>query len=296
MTARADGESQLSDGQWEDLVRRIERGRCTPFLGAGVAAGILPLGGDVAETLSERYGYPYGKSRDLTRVAQYLAVERDPMFVKEKLVQLVEGAKLPERRERPDEPHHLLARLPLPVYLTTNYDDLMMQALAARRKDPLSDVCRWTEYIPAATSVLDLARNPPYVPSPANPLVFHLHGRADVVESLVVTEDDYLEFLGNVSESNGVIPQRVKGALTDAALLFIGYQLADWNFRVILRGLARPGYSNYAVMPPPGAGERTEKIQNFLTRYYGNLNVRVYWGTAQEFLRELFERAGGSFD
>jgi hypothetical protein len=289
--------SQLSAGEWEDLIRRIEAGRCTPFLGAGVAAGVLPLGGDVAERLSEEYGYPFGKSRDLIRVSQYLAIDRDPMFVKEKMADIVKGAKLPDRKEHADEPHRLLARLPLPVYLTTNYDDLMLQALAERRKDPMRDMCRWTEYVSNVPSVFDVARNPSHSPTAASPLVFHLHGHAGVVESLVVTEDDYLEFLGNILEKKELIPPRVTQSLSGTSLLFIGYQLADWNFRVILRGLARPGFTNYAVMPPPGgSGETTEKVQKFLTRYYGNLKIRMYWGTAQEFLRELFARAGGSFD
>jgi hypothetical protein len=295
MASQRDGESQLNDGEWEDLVRRIGEGNCTPFLGAGVAAGILPLGAAVAETLSEQYDYPYGKSRDLTRVAQYLAIERDPMFVKEKIAQMVGGATLPDRRERPDEPHHLLARLPLPVYLTTNYDDLMAQALVARRRDPVRDLCRWSENVSGVPSAFD-RDNPPYTPTPANPLVFHLHGRAEVVPSLVVTEDDYLEFLSNISGKKELIPPRVVAALAGTALLFIGYQLADWNFRVILRGLARPGYTNYAVMPPPEGGETAEKARNFLTKYYGSLKIRMYWGTAQEFLSELFDRAGGRLD
>jgi len=40
-----------------------------------------------------------------------------------------------------DEPHLLLAQMPFPVYITTNYDDFMYQALKtpAVRKDPEVD-------------------------------------------------------------------------------------------------------------------------------------------------------------
>jgi hypothetical protein len=286
-----------TEDDWKFLLGRIGDGRCTPFLGAGVAHGILPLGGELAERLSQEYDYPLGKSTDLIRVAQYVAINSDPMHVKEKLSEMVEGVKLPARKDPEDEPHRLLAKLPLPIYLTTNYDDLMLQALRERRKDPVRDLCRWTEYISEVPSVFDAAHDPPYKPSVANPLVFHLHGHAGVVESLVVTEDDYLEFLGNISQDKKLIPSRVAQSLAATSLLFIGYQLADWNFRVILRGLARRGYTNYAVMPPPGGpDEAKEKMLKFLTRYYGNLNIRMYWGTAKEFLSELFAHAGNSFD
>ena len=38
-----------------------------------------------------------------------------------------------------------------------------------------------------------------FVPTPANPLVYHLHGHLEMPQSLVLTEDDYLEFLVRIS-------------------------------------------------------------------------------------------------
>ena len=298
MASQLNGGSQLSDGEWSDLVRRIGDGRCTPFLGAGAAAGVLPLGAKLAKTLAAEFGYPFDESADdLIRVSQYVALKRDPMFVKERLAETFGRARLPERGAVPDEPHRLLAKLPLPIYITTNYDDLMLQALAARPKRPERELCRWSEAIPEdPTSVFGEARNPPYAPHPATPLVFHLHGHAGVTESLVVTEDDYLEFLYNLCEDKTIIPAPVARALAGTVLLFIGYRVADWNFRVILRGLARVGFKNIAVMPAPGGEEKKQKAQEYLARYYGRLDIRVYWGTAAEFLRELLDHAGDEFD
>lgn len=289
--------SQFTEDEWRTLVARIGEGRCTPFLGAGVAYGTLPLGGEVAETLAREYGYPFSKSADdLIRVSQYVALNHDPMYVKQKLADTFKRARLPEREEVRDEPHRMLARLPLPIYITTNYDDLMVQALIARRKKPERDLCRWSESIPdSPPSVFEEGRTPPFEPHPATPLVFHLHGHADVVESIVVTEDDYLEFLFNLSANKKLLPPPVARALAGTVLLFIGYRVADWNFRVILRGLARAGFGNILVMPAPD-DEKKEKVQTYLARYYGKLDVRVYWGTAAEFLRELMGYADDSFN
>ena len=33
----------LSEEDWEILLRRIDKGKCTPFLGAGACYGVLPL-------------------------------------------------------------------------------------------------------------------------------------------------------------------------------------------------------------------------------------------------------------
>jgi hypothetical protein len=74
------GGSGWSADTWSLLLRRIQSGKCTPFLGAGACYGTLPLGADIARGCSERYGYPLEDSHDLARVAQFLAVREDSMF------------------------------------------------------------------------------------------------------------------------------------------------------------------------------------------------------------------------
>jgi len=78
-----------------------------------------------------------------------------------------------------------------------------------------------------------------YEPDPFNPVVFHLHGSDENEDSLVLTEDDYLDFLVNMSRNERMLPPRIERALTEASLLFIGYRLRDVNFRVIYRGLVQ---------------------------------------------------------
>src|SRR6185295_4920147 len=85
---------------------------------------------------------------------------------------------------------------------------------------------------------------------------------------------------------------------TNTLVLFIGYGLADWNFRVLLQGLSRfmekgLGRQHIAVMLPPGKGNsevEKQKIQKYLTAYYQNIDVKVFWGTVQEFCDELGRR------
>ncbi len=294
--------NMLEDIPWESLLRRIERGRCTPFLGAGVNYGILPLGSEIANNLAESYHYPLEDCLDLARVTQFLAVTKDPMFPKEEVQILLEESleqwektvTLSDFFKTPDQPLGVLADLPIPIYMTTNYDDLMIKALKNYQKDPKRELCRWNRFVKNIPSVFD--SESAFEPTAANPVVFHLHGHNDVPESLVLTEDDYLDFLVNVSRQEDLLPPRIQQALAGTSLLFLGYRLADWDFRVLFRGIVSSmegslRRESVAVQLPPEEmdSEQQKAQQEYLTRYFSNIDVKIYWGTARQFAAELRE-------
>src|SRR6266478_4322713 len=110
----------MTDDDWKLLIGRIERGKCTPFLGAGASADALPLGSAVAEQWAKDHGYPLWDPADLPRVAQYLAVlADDAMSPKEQIQELFQRIAITPDFTRDDEPYRILADLPLPIYLTT---------------------------------------------------------------------------------------------------------------------------------------------------------------------------------
>jgi hypothetical protein len=287
---------ELSEAiDWRRLVRRIERGKCTPFLGAGASAGALPVGSVVARRWAKQLGYPLPDSHDLSRVAQYVAiVSGDAMAPKEEIQEWFEDVSPPDFADR-EEPYVVLASLPLPVYVTTNYDDFMMQALLAAGKQPVQEICRWTDRpsVLARASVFD--RPEGFEPTPEQPVVFHLHGILELPESLVLTEDDYVDFLVQIADVD-VVPARIREALADSMLLFLGYRLADWNFRVLYRGLvekidASGRRSNVTVQLHPDGAPAGAAIQ-YLERYYGAMSVRVFWGDLRAFTAKLGQEWG----
>ena len=85
---------------------------------------------------------------------------------------------------------------------------------------------------------------------------------------------------------------RIQEALTRSTCVFIGYRLADWNFRVLFQGLRAYSMTgaSIAVLKPPGDDELARRQRDYLDRYYANMNLKVYWGTAREFAAELRER------
>ncbi len=122
--------------------------------------------------------YPMQDVHNLARIAQYFLVEqKDPIqarakyieFLKALLLTLTQDDKdygslvrefktqtqelrfseivrqLDYPRFPPDteDPFRLLARLPLPIYITTSYYDFMERALDAEGKSPQTQVCLW---------------------------------------------------------------------------------------------------------------------------------------------------------
>jgi len=288
---------KLEEKDWKTLLGRIKDGKCTPFLGAGVNHGVLALGSEIAQKLVEKYGCPFEDSSDLARVTQVLAISRDAMFPKEEVLKLLKeqleqwqkNVEVADFFKSPDQPLSIMADLPLPIFMTTNYDNLIVKALKARQKDPRRELCRWNKYVKEKPSVFDSASG--FEPTPANPIVFHLHGHDEVPESLVLTEDDYIDFLVNISRQPDLLPSRIQEAMTGASLLFIGYRLADLDFRVLFRGLVESlegGLRRFsvAVQLPPEDLEQ----QKYWVDYFDRMDVKVYWGKANNFMAELRDR------
>jgi hypothetical protein len=291
----------LTDEDWEELLYAIKDKKCTPFIGAGASSLWLPLGTEIARDWAGKHGYPLGDSHQLARIAQYLAIKEDnDMYPKNILSRVLKEKRPPDFRleEHRNTPYAVLADLNLPVYITTNYDHFMETALKSKGKDPVSEFCRWNKLGEAGGIISIFDRENQYMPTSARPLVYHLHGIIDKPQSMVLTEDDYIDFIVNLSSNNDIIPPAIRRLMATSSLLFIGYSLEDINFRTIFRGIvdylgARYQLASMAVLlTPSGVIEsKQNEAQKYLERYTRKMfNVRVYWGTANEFSSELRKR------
>lgn len=289
------------DRVWDRLVRQLRNGDCTPFLGAGACAGTLPLGAQLAREWADRYGYPFDDVTNLAAVMQHAGIlEEDLVNVKDDVARSLARMGEPDFRD-PAEPHSLLARLPIRVYLTTNYDDFMTRALKRSRKNPVTVVCPWYH---GADNDPHTRLPDAYEPHVERPLVYHLHGSLRDAGSMVLTEEDYVEFLVNIGKDISddgprLLPPQVQLAMTRQPLLFLGYSLQDWSFRVMFHGLRRAvpvvrerRHISVQLTPERGmssAGAQ-QRAANYLDRYFARLNIKVYWGSTQDFCAELGRR------
>ena len=321
--------------KWPALIRNIKRGRCTPILGPGLTDSLIGSRREIARRWAETYSFPLAihDRDDLPQVAQYLAVHQDEMFPRDELGEylkreilrryrdvlpdnlrgvdpddlgdtpldgLISAAGAWRRQQDAVEPHRVLAQLPLPVYITTNPGTLLSDALVAKGKRPRVELCCWNEYVERSPSIYD--DEPDYRPSVERPLVYHLYGRIQDPDSLVLTEDDYFDFLIGVTRNRDLIPPRVNRALTDSALLFLGFHMNDWNFRVLFRsiiskegGSRRARYAHVAVQIDPEEGRILEpaRARRYLESYFQDADISIYWGTVEGFVRELHEHWEG---
>ena len=219
------------------------------------------------------------------------------------------------RKGDPTEPHQFLASLPFDIYVTTNHDNLLAKSLINARipegethKSPVIELCQWNNNISNFPS--SDQRKEGYLPDVGHPLVYHLFGRIskqermqgnydDLLQSVVLTEDDYFDFLIGTTKNNTQIPAEVRAALAKRTLMFIGFRLDDWNFRVLFRILMNlegrllgsKSQAHVAVQIDP-EGERVqypERARRYLEESFLSANIHLFWGSTEDFIRKLYE-------
>ena len=310
--------------KWPLVLQRIHGqgalDRCTPILGAGVLDELIGSARELARTWAQTYRFPMAPANqeDLRSVAQYLTVHQDRLFPygafltylsdeiterygsdfppnphedsQEQLDQLIASVAAAIWQQNPNELHLVLAKLPFEVYITANPANLLALALKEVGKKPRVEVCPWNDRIEQPEEEIKQQ------PSVEEPLVFHLFGQLRNPHSLVLTEDDHLDYLIGVTKNKKIIPSAIGRAQTDSTLIFLGFQIDDWSFRVLLRSILqhsgssrRDAYDHVAVqiVPEDGLLLETERARQYLEKYFGKENINIYWGSSQEFIEEL---------
>lgn len=200
-----------------------------------------------------------------------------------------------------DDPFLILADLPLPIYLTTCHHNFVEVALQRAGKTPRPEICRWQRSLEGWPSVFEtnsrLELGKLYQPTPQEPLVYHLHGLDERPDSLVLTEDDYLQFLIAMArdkndQAKDPVPVRVRQAIADSALLLLGYDLSGWAFRSLFWGLIKetvPRTGVFTIQLQPTAVQK-KYFEDYLKR---EASFEPYWGDIRQYTRELYQKWNG---
>ena len=130
-----------------------------------------------------------------------------------------------------------------------------------------------------------------------NPLVYHLFGTFKDPASLVLTEDDYYDYLVNTAQPAGLIPDEVTQAQMNSLLLILGFEMDDWNFRVLLRSITsrtgtRRKYPHVAVQMNPEEGRMRDldRARTYLEKYFSEKDkINLYWGGVEDFMQALHD-------
>jgi len=301
---------KLTDVYWENLLDAIDRKNCIPFIGSSALEffnqvddnAFLTID-ELAKEWAEKYDYPFEAPYELPKVAQYVAINElgNEMEAKQNVSTRFRRMKPPNflSNKFNKSPHAILAELNLPIYITTNYDFFMEEALKSQEKKPVSGLCRWNDEL--KNSIEERTEQDQYRPTKDEPLVFHFHGCIDYPESLVLTERDHFEFViyTNKESEKDMIPTFLRKALPTSTLLFIGYRLDDINFRSIFQGAlsfmssVRKRRNSIAVIQIPVENDsvKKEKVTKYLDRYTKEMfEIVIYWGEPNDFIEELQTR------
>ena len=221
----------------DEIAESVKERHCILFLGAGVHAasrgvGVRVPGRASADRRRAQQGargrlrpadrFPDEDPSNLQRVALFFEIARS----RHQLVEAVRNAVQVDKR--PSPVLRALAELDFPVVITTNYDQLFENALAAAGKQP-----RVAVYTPNS-------RPPPTTATHReSPIIFKIHGDIARPETVVITDEDYIQFVLRMSnkEPYDPVPLTLKFYLTGWNTLFVGYSLLDYNLRLLFKTL-----------------------------------------------------------
>ncbi|MFE9928906.1 SIR2 family protein [Streptomyces sp. NPDC005533] len=195
-----------------ELAEQFGRGNGVLFVGAGLSkgAGLPDWQGLVHGLADEIPGCP--PDADHRDIAAYYELE----FGRNRLVQRIRD-QLDTLHLQPTPVHHAAAALPVPLVVTTNFDDLLEQTYRADRK-PYSTV---TRAVDAGFWSSDRVQ------------IVKIHGDLAIPESIVITSSDY----EGITTDRPSLVRLLSSTLQTRTVLFIGYSVTDPDLRTLLTQL-----------------------------------------------------------
>jgi hypothetical protein len=224
----------------DQIASAVTDKHCILFLGAGVhapppegsefvypGAQRPPIGSALSRELAASCAlpdrFPAEDVSNLQRVSLFYEIARSRRLLVEAVNAAVNTGKQPSPMLR------ALAELGFPLIITTNYDQLFERALYMQGKQPRAAV--YTPNLEPTTDHRD--------PTAESPVVFKIHGDILQPETIVITDEDYIQFVLRMSnkEPYDPVPMTLKYHLTGWPTLFVGYSLLDYNLRVLFKTL-----------------------------------------------------------
>jgi hypothetical protein len=200
-----------------------------------------------------------------------------------------------------NDPLDKLANVQFSNYITTSYHDFMERALIKAERKPITQFLFLDSAGAEITApilddtgkISDPIEN--LEGTESSPVVYHLFGLENYPESLVISEDDYVNFLvaavTDTDTNHPMLPMGLRKILSANHLLLLGYQLQDWDFRVLFRLILhlrnrspKPGI--FMQIPPK---REVKNLLNHLMKYFNPKEFDVEWKSPTEFTQELWK-------
>ncbi len=296
----------MKERHWNNLVGSLRHGNCVLMLGSEIPVKVAsttsaPASTDdttLAEELRRRLARELeedNRAANGTTLAALAQQYEDTEGFGPTTLRATAEMALTSRLYSPSSVHEQLAALPFSLIVTTSQDSLLEQALKAAGKAPVTQRYHLRG---------DKRENPEFVVpgSPASPVVFHLFGSAEEPASLVLSENDVLDFLIRVVSERPPLPNSLLRVLKriGQSFLFVGFGIRHWDLRILLKILLRAlelNRSGPAVAAEPLDSLIPSDRDEMILFYQRGTRVELEDADVGTFLTKLSERleADGGF-
>ena len=300
--------STAVQAHYDAIARLFKKGEVIPCLGPGLTEhrteAYPPVEQDLARRLADAAGLA-DRDHPFPLIAQQVQIVAGRGVLYDNLRNLYQ----PDPYVYSPAPiHRFLARIPYPfLILSTTYDTLLEEAFdevdkkyvvvthllhgdSNAEKDKV--IVRYShgqetvEKCQAQELVIDLS---------AWSVIYKLHGAFGLfepnsdeeIDSLVVTEEDYLALVTLLEHPQTTIPNYFARQFKKCMFLFWGYGISDWNHRAVLDVIQRKGnfrrVQSYAICQAATEFERL---------YWESKRVRVLETDLHEFMGALANALG----
>ncbi len=195
-----------------DIGKELEEDNVAIFAGSGLSA---PAGfvswSELLRPIADDIGLNVDREHDLVTLAQYHLNENghNRSHLNKRLIE--EFSKSSDITEN----HKILARLPIDIYWTTNYDKLIERSLELAGK---------------VTDVKYTKKQLAFTKPKRDAVVYKMHGDVDHPDEAILSKDDYESYHLKMDQFISAL----SGDLVSKTFIFIGFGFADPNLDYIL--------------------------------------------------------------
>ncbi|MCP4581817.1 MAG: hypothetical protein GY839_09365 [candidate division Zixibacteria bacterium] len=225
-----------------ELLEAIATNRCAVFAGAGLSKySGLPTWNDLFKPLKRKLGL--SRTYDLTIVAKIYEFK----YSRKELIDHL-NKRLKKIEQSPSEHHKLLCNIGIKTFITTNYDDLFEKAMQE-----------------TGSTYISIVRNEDNCKcNDETNLIVKFHGDFSDESTMVITQDDYLEYKNKHFPLYSLMAQ----IILSKSILFIGYSVQDWDFRYLQNELLK-----YIKENPNKAYSLVRGLSKSKKSYLDSINV-----------------------
>lgn len=280
----------MTDTDWNIIIQQIRNNDCILMLGPEISSDlpkesdkplIQLLHQEIATELSDQGGFDYDKllNSDFEHVTSIYARMNTPQELQEVVTRFYK-----KYQEQKNCVHCDLASLPFSLIVNTTPDMMFESALKNIKKGYLAD---YYDYKGPKRDTIPMGNQ-------AQPLIYHLYGSCEQPRSLVLSENDLIEFLVAVISKAPPLPNNLKTEFNDPDKCFLflgfGFGVKNWYLRIllnVLQGSSRKSRSyameEFTNVDDPG-------IKNAIVFFTDEYKIKFFKKELKSFASELKKR------